>query len=1553
MLAKKIQNHVGKTVKDNTPNHQPRPVNRHPVAVNTDADDWQPTDNTGVRHVHSCGRDCISTKKYPCNKEGSPCIYVRFPDGTLRSTLEDDFKSGVNGPDTIVDPANALSLVESLDLQRQKRAAKKERQKNSKKEKLNAGGVEKTPEQPVKPSAETKEEKTSFKNTFIWMGGDAWVDEKKVELIPEFPSATARSDAMFLSALLNGPPTGYRIVIDHWAMTKGFKKYSAVTMTLDEWNSEFKDANLTPDQVEDVSNVGCHVNGIFYLWDEKTKIRVHHKVLNFRDEDIVASTACGVLMLVKGTIGNVPRLVRNQPSGNQTNLLEASAYHAFLKCDMSKSWDNNYMMAKIKTYYLGYYPSYSTIDRDLSAFVQSPAYLTMLEQWLAGEATSWEKRMRITLKATFIKENKNRDLDLEIRKRMNWVVKTRACSVDIPKPRTCVALPEVSVWNLFVSTAATAAAYFLPMVVGEVVGTGIAAAFMVTQEKYTAQHALLDLYDDHVVYPTLTRSRVVACSKLYIKKTVIEPDRIDMATQPTFKMKTNYVRAKPMEVPDERCDIYGATIPCQMVYPTSSDQNLEAAMNIRMGFKRDVDDDYLEGFIKFAKSYIDNLPTFELDHISDEENLSFLSKKYGAKVAANMIKNADRVLTLQDLVYGAFVKKETYAGKNPETFKPRMIWNCPPIIIAKFGAYFDKLSKCMTKLFNSDSDIFYANCTSPQEVGRFGEKMTELPFLYESDVSSWDGSMLRAIIQLEKYFLETKVIGMPEEFAFMLKNWGINKARSSTGGVEVSMDYGRRSGDLWTSCFNSLLNIILTEYMYGVENEKRICVLGDDNVVSTRDRVNVADVVESYKKLGMKCEIIERSCLEEATFCSGRFWKVDGAYKWGNLPFRTLAKFGFNHNFHNSKIHKQLLYGTAKSLLPSCGHVPIIGAFMRAVCESAEKSKIRARVDSKDFNPYRIHGGLISVPDTDTYAQFSALYELSIEEITLIELWLSQTIDVNKFPLLLAGSVYREGFCVDTGCIDEVVDELRALADNQSKIPEVGEPSLDEINHYTIEIAPLEEEIEKLKGVSSTSEAFASGWSFGTEEDYVLGSRSHAPLHALFSTLSYWHLDWGVSLHRKYNEYAIATNIPPARKRKGGKPKQQSTTHMTTKSIKDVVKGAVKAALIGGGAAVGNAIGGPAGGFVGGKAGALISRLVGSGDYTVKSNSIVSRGMTFGDDSREIRVKHHEYLGDVFAASDFSVRSVAINPGLPGNFSWVAQLADAFQQYSLKGCVFYFRSTSAEWSGVGQSLGTVIMGTNYDVTKPDFTSKIEMENYMFSNSGKPSEHMMHPIECAPGMTPVTEQYLRSGPLSADQDPKFYDFANFQIAVTGCDPSVEGQPIGELWVAYDVCLLKPQYPPGGVIPGQYYSTQGGGVSATELLGAIRGTEYGNLDLSITATGAGYDTINFPATISGGRFLVAVTWNGSTAATWTANSPSVLTNCTLVSWFGASGVVGRTSTGKSPTSGVTTSNATYIFVVTIDGYSRTGSSIQFVFGAIPIVGTTTAQVDIVCIPGTNEY
>jgi len=292
------------------------------------------------------------------------------------------------------------------------------------------------------------------------------------------------------------------------------------------------------------------------------------------------------------------------------------------------------------------------------------------------------------------------------------------------------------------------------------------------------------------------------------------------------------------------------------------------------------------------------------------------------------------------------------------------------------------------------------------------------------------------------------------------------------------------------------------------------------------------------------------------------------------------------------------------------------------------------------------------------------------------------------------------------------------------------------------------------------------------------------------------------------------------------------------------------------GQSLGGFLAGPAGAGLGRLAGSAISTITGSGDYQV---ALPSDSMVLKDDQvpqfkahgNRTTIAHREYITDIIAPTvpaNFSATPYVVNAGQPATFPWLASLAARFQKYRFRGLVFEFKTLSADYS-TGAALGSVILATNYNTNDATFSSKISMENSAFAVSCKPSQSMLHPLECDPSLDSPWK-YTRDGinPVSA---PQLYDVANVYVATQGLTAPA-GTVLGELWATYVVDMIEPIIPPPGTgsLAGAYlsmatnYNTVTSGFGQGPLLNS---TTFGCSYLSnLVSTNAGITAANFSIT-----------------------------------------------------------------------------------------------------------
>lgn len=344
-------------------------------------------------------------------------------------------------------------------------------------------------------------------------------------------------------------------------------------------------------------------------------------------------------------------------------------------------------------------------------------------------------------------------------------------------------------------------------------------------------------------------------------------------------------------------------------------------------------------------------------------------------------------------------------------------------------------------------------------------------------------------------------------------------------------------------------------------------------------------------------------------------------------------------------------------------------------------------------------------------------------------------------------------------------------------------------------------------------------------------------------------------------------------------------------------------------------LGARAGAFLGDQAGSLLGGLLGNlplvgpalkvmglGDYKVRSNVLLDETNSpprVVNHGKEFVIRHREYITDIYSASGsantpspFAIESFNINPGLADTFPWLADVASNFEEYRIEGMLFEYKSLYSD-AVVTQngSIGSVILATEYNASSPNFTSKALMENYEFAQSCKPSCSIIHPIECARSQNPLSELYVRAGSLASNQDIKTYDFGNFQIASQGIPLGAAGAAValGELWVSYQIVLIKPklQAAGGSLIPQQSYShlqalaSAGTFTSAAPLGVPTQGFTVmsgSNFPMSIGQISGVNRTIIIPKAEQAVRYMLIMRWTtGVSSTVW--KMPSFTTDSSV--------------------------------------------------------------------------
>jgi len=401
---------------------------------------------------------------------------------------------------------------------------------------------------------------------------------------------------------------------------------------------------------------------------------------------------------------------------------------------------------------------------------------------------------------------------------------------------------------------------------------------------------------------------------------------------------------------------------------------------------------------------------------------------------------------------------------------------------------------------------------------------------------------------------------------------------------------------------------------------------------------------------------------------------------------------------------------------------------------------------------------------------------------------------------------------------------------------------------------------------------------------------------------------------------------------------------------------------VGAGLLTKNPYGVKAGAAAGSAAGMLLAQgiksLTGFGDYTVRKNSfspgappLIRNHKNYP--SGAVLMSHHEYLGDLISSSTantFKLQNFTVNPGLSSTFPFLSQIAQNFQEYRVIGMLFEYRSMSADaLNSTNTALGSVIMASNYDASKANYASKAEMEQSQFHQSFKPSESCVHLVECHPASAVLSELYIRTGAVGSNQDIRFSDLLNFQIASTGCQGT--NVNLGEIHVSYEVLLLKPiLYQSLGQDIGYAKFNSNTGVTNAVPFGTGNSVpSSGNLECTISASGLVLTIPQLPFLQS---YMIMASWVSSVAGGITMPTFSIAGSDALpINMFVSTTGAAVDELSFPNTGAVTCYNTQIRQAASWNGYSNTPNTVTVTAGGTFITTSLVSfQLYVIQIPST---
>jgi len=339
------------------------------------------------------------------------------------------------------------------------------------------------------------------------------------------------------------------------------------------------------------------------------------------------------------------------------------------------------------------------------------------------------------------------------------------------------------------------------------------------------------------------------------------------------------------------------------------------------------------------------------------------------------------------------------------------------------------------------------------------------------------------------------------------------------------------------------------------------------------------------------------------------------------------------------------------------------------------------------------------------------------------------------------------------------------------------------------------------------------------------------------------------------------------------------------------------------GKSLGGALGGMLGAAMGSRElGSMAGRAIGGGIQrkvkgrgAYRTNDLVNGSSpsalipSFGtpDENGNIRIRHKEYIGDIFSPTvpaNYTLQTFALNPALAGVFPWLSQTAANYDEYEFQGLIFTYNPVISDSSNSG-AMGTVMLATVYNAGATPFISKQQMLEYSGAVSARICDTIVHGVECDPKKNGGSAiEYTRAGQIPAGQDIKTYDLGVFSIATSGVASTSfpAGTQLGELWVSYDVILRKPKFWDNlgySILTDVFVGTVGGTI--TIPLGTAP-LKSGQNSLGGTLSKAISSTYIFPDNFAG-YVMVEMVLNATLSSTFVDTSVALNGNITAADFF----------------------------------------------------------------------
>lgn len=341
-----------------------------------------------------------------------------------------------------------------------------------------------------------------------------------------------------------------------------------------------------------------------------------------------------------------------------------------------------------------------------------------------------------------------------------------------------------------------------------------------------------------------------------------------------------------------------------------------------------------------------------------------------------------------------FSKKELYDRTKRESFvkvecnnyrttegtaakASRLIQGATAAFVSRVGPWFAAAQARVKRYWNGRKvPILFTSGRSAAECAAYITSCPDDWAIIEDDISAYDSSICEELCKLEWWL--AKQWGAPQAVLDLMWANIQTHGRTSTG-IKYKVRGTRKSGDPYTSLFNSIINGLMKLFLYArytgataeeIKRDVRMLVQGDDNLM--RHAGKALDFSADMLKLGFESVCIVRDGLGTAEFCSQRLTLTGKGWRFVPKAGRVLAKMC---TFINPPCSSGagLARGVALGFLAGASHCPPLRAVCNRILKLTEGNKAIVDRTAKDWQMK--HN--IEEPDRLGFLSFCLQYDWS------------------------------------------------------------------------------------------------------------------------------------------------------------------------------------------------------------------------------------------------------------------------------------------------------------------------------------------------------------------------------------------------------------------------------------------------------------------------------------------------------------------------------------------------------------------------------------------------